>query len=264
MVRRLAVLIRCASVLPLLHGAGCLAWSAQSAWAGAPAAIAVAPLALPETAPSAAAAASRPALSAETEPRFDFDLASMPLVQSLERFAAVSGRAAVFPGSLVDGRVAAALRGRYTAQDALRRLLVGTGLQAEEVRSGSVTALVLKPGPAASTPRTDADANDRADQAEFQAMMQDGVWQALCADRRNAQDNYRSLLRFDVDPGGRIRQPRLLTSTGDVERDATLLAALRQVRLQRPPPAQLRQPFTMLITPPQAGGPVCPGPGRRP
>jgi hypothetical protein len=235
-----SVLMRCGSALPVLYGLACPAWSAESP----------------------AVAAGPAALQPAREPRYDFDIDPMPLAQALEQFAAVSGRSALFPGTLIAGRQAAAVHGRYTAGDALGRLLAGTGLQVEEIQSGSLAALVLKP--AAPDPASHDASVDDADLGGYQALIQAGVWRALCGDSHIAQDSYRSLLRFEVDRGGQLRQPRLISSTGDARRDAALLAALGQVRLDRPPPPRLRQPVTMLIEPPQPGGPVCPDQGRRP
>lgn len=191
-------------------------------------------------------------------PLFDFDIPAQPLIAALNQFADVSGRSALFPGTLVDGRRSAAVRGRHTAGGALRRLLRGSGLQMEEISSGRVAALVLKPddagalaeGPAAPVP---------ASLGGYEQLVQAQVWSALCADRATLAGGYRSLLRFSIDDAGRVRQARLLGSTGSQRQDAALLGALRRMRLDTAPPADMRQPVTLLILPEQQGVPDCAG-----
>ncbi len=186
------------------------------------------------------------------EPQFDFDLQAQPLASALNRFADVSGRAALFSSTLVAGRTASPVQGRLTPRDALQRLLEGTGLAMEEVSAGRVNAFVLKP----LSPQAQAAANARARLERYDGLVQARVWDALCADPRTAQGDYRSLLRFRVDAAGRVHRAQLLGSTGDTRRDAVLVATLERVRIDRPPP-DMKQPLAMLILPAQAGGPLC-------
>lgn len=187
------------------------------------------------------------------EPQFDFDLPAQPLASALNRFADVSGRAALFSSTLVAGRTASPVQGRLAPREALQRLLEGTGLAMEEVGAGRVNAFVLKPLGA----QAQAAANARARLERYDGMVQARVWDALCADARTAQGDYRSLLRFRVDAAGRVHRAQLLGSTGDTRRDAVLVATLERVRIDRPPPPDMKQPLAMLILPAQAGGPSC-------
>jgi TonB family protein len=188
---------------------------------------------------------------------FDFDIPAQPLVSALNRFADASGRSALFPGSLVAERHSSSVHGRYSAKLALQRLLEGSGLEVEEISSGKLTALILKPIPA--SPSVDAVARADADSlGGYENLIQARVWDALCAQRSTAVDSYRALLRFSVDASGRVQQARLLASTGDGRRDAALLEVLQGIQLDRAPPSGMRQPVTLLILPEQAGGPVCP------
>lgn len=196
--------------------------------------------------------------SAET--RFDFDLAAQPLASALNRFADVSGRAALFSSTLVAGRTASPVQGQFTPREALQRLLEGTGLAMQEVSAGRVNAFVLKPLEA----QAEAAASARARLEFYDGQVQARVWDALCADPRTAQGNYRSLLRFRVDPAGRVHRAQLLGSTGDSRRDALLVATLERVRIGRPPPPDMKQPLAMLILPAQAGGPSCEDAAARP
>jgi hypothetical protein len=198
------------------------------------------------------------AAQANSHTPLDFDIPAQPLAAALDRFAAISGRSALFSSTLVVGRTASPVHGRYTPSDALRRLLEGTGLAVEEVATGSLSALVVKqasPQSIASAATQRAAAQDRL--LAYDSLLQSRVWAALCADPEAARQDYQSLLRFQVAPGGQVTDAELLGTTGDRRRDAALVSALRRVQIGRSPPPDLVQPVTLLILPPQDGGPAC-------
>lgn len=187
-----------------------------------------------------------------------FDIPAQTLATALDRFAALSGRSALFSSTLAVGRTAPSVHGRYTPLDALRRLLEGTGLTAEEVITGSLSALVVKqasPQALASAAAQRAAAQDRL--RAYDSLLQARVWEALCADPRTARQDYQSLLRFQVGAGGQVTGAELLGTTGERRRDAALVSALGRVQIGRAPPPDLAQPVTLLILPPQDGGPAC-------
>jgi len=68
---------------------------------------------------------------------FHFDIANQTLSQALRNFAHVCGQEVVFTEDIVAGQ-ARSLRGDYTVQDALDRLLQGTDLVAERSTSGVI------------------------------------------------------------------------------------------------------------------------------
>ena len=188
----------------------------------------------------------------------EFDIPALPLATALDRFAIASGRSALFSSTLVEGRTASPVRGRYAPPDALRRLLDGTGLMVEEVITGQFVALVVKlasPQALASAAVERAAAQDRL--LAYDSLLQARMWAAICADPQTARQDYQSLLRFEVDPVGRVARAQLLGTTGDRRRDAALVSALHRVQIGRPPPPELVQPVTLLILPPQDGGPAC-------
>lgn len=192
-------------------------------------------------------------------PSFEFDLPAQPLALALDRFADLTGRAALFSSTLVAGRTSSAVRGHLAPLAALQALLQGTGLEAEEVSAGRVAALVLKPaGPSSPAPV----AASRAGQENYDSLIQARVWEALCAAPLTAQGGYRSLLRFRIDAAGRVQRAQLLGGSGDARRDLLLVEALERVRIGRAPPPQMPQPVIMLILPEQGGTPACASRGR--
>lgn len=68
----------------------------------------------------------------------NFDLPAQPLSQSLQALGQQADLQIVFTEALVRGLEAPALKGGFTAEEALQRLLEGTGLKAERTPSGAV------------------------------------------------------------------------------------------------------------------------------
>ncbi|SAI05034.1 Outer membrane receptor for ferric coprogen and ferric-rhodotorulic acid [Bordetella ansorpii] len=226
-----------------------------AAWA-----LGVAGLAAPVCAWPAGGAIADAAQSAD-EALFLFDIPAQPLETALDQFAVVTGRSALFSSAMVADRRSAPLRGRYTPQRALRHMLAGTGLAAQEAVAGKVAAFVIRPADPAHEASDVAGRNPvaQARLAAYDELLQKRVWVALCARPLTAASNYQSVLRFEVTQSGRLANPRLIGSTGDPRRDSALLDALGSVRIGHPPPAELAQPVTLLILPGRADRGHCPG-----
>src|SRR5258705_2858292 len=69
---------------------------------------------------------------------FHFDIPERTLSEALREFGRVSGQEIIFTEDLVHGVHVASLRGDFTADSALERLLKGTGLSAERSASGAL------------------------------------------------------------------------------------------------------------------------------
>src|SRR3546814_1720186 len=98
-------------------------------------------------APVAPAAAQANAVAA-------YDLPAQDLDTSLRSVARTSGQQIIIASAVVAGRTAPALKGQYTAEQAVRALLAGTDIR---VRVTGVDILV---GDAGSAAATDTSAND--------------------------------------------------------------------------------------------------------
>jgi hypothetical protein len=198
--------------------------------------------------------ATTTAATTATTAVIDFDIPAQALTTALDRFSVLSGRSALFSSAMVAERLSSPLSGRYTPLAGLQLMLKGTGLAAEEVRDGRLATFILKQ----ADPRESANAVTAPSSLDdYDGLIQARVWQGICADSRTASGSYRSLLRFQVDPAGRISRPRLLGSSGDRRRDSALIEVLQGIWVGQPPPADMIQPVSMLILPEQAGGPVC-------
>lgn len=89
------------------------------------------------------------ATTAVAAPLVAFDIKAGSLDAALEAYAAQSGRQLLYSPALVAGRSTPALRGRYTADQALARLLAGTTIAVRSVRPG---VIVLESTRAAGNP----------------------------------------------------------------------------------------------------------------
>lgn len=102
------------------------------------------------------------AWSADAPPavRFPINQPAQPLADSLAAISRQTGRSLLFDPAVVEGRMARPISGQLSAEEAVARLLQGTGLVAVE-RSG---ALVVRPGPAPSS-QSPASSSDRGNGA---------------------------------------------------------------------------------------------------
>jgi hypothetical protein len=187
--------------------------------------------------------------------RFTFDIPAQPLDMALELFSTVSGRSALFSSALVAGRTASPVSGQYTALEALRRLLEGTGLAVETASTSGVSTFVLVP----AAPSAPGEVDAAAQFAGYDALVQTEVWRAICANTRTSATRYRALLRFRVAADGRVVDVRVLSETSETPMARALVDTLSQVRVSQPPLPGMPQPFAMLILPASRGGPACHG-----
>ncbi|VVE48988.1 Ferripyoverdine receptor [Pandoraea communis] len=159
------------------------------------------------------------------EPKsFFFDIPAQPLADALQRYAMISGRPALFSSAQVAGLTSSPVHGELPADTALERLLTGSGLTVQRARTGPAEAFVLK----ASTTESPSPSYD-APTTAYAGRVQAGVWAALCANTLTRPGQYRTLLRFEIDATGTLRQARLLTSTGERRRDAAVEGIRRRL-----------------------------------
>lgn len=80
------------------------------------------------TALTASSAVAAPADPRRTDAAYPFDIAAQPLSQALNQLALRSDREILFPTALTKGKRSPSLKGVFTAEAALQRLLAGSGL----------------------------------------------------------------------------------------------------------------------------------------
>ncbi|WP_162248695.1 TonB family protein [Variovorax sp. Root473] len=185
-----------------------------------------------------------------------FDLPAQPLEISLAVFGRITGHSVLVASSLTAGREAAAVRGDFAPREALHRMLAGSGLVA---RYTGTNAFTLVPVPAEPSEKGLADGRaTKGDpgavdamraQAGYAAVLQASITRVLCIAQPDAFGRYRLGLRLWIDPTGLVSEARLLEGSGLAQRDVAVLAILRSLEMDAPPPPGMAQPVTILLTP---------------
>ncbi len=187
-----------------------------------------------------------------------FDLAAQPLADAIDAYGRATGLSVFVKSELLDGRAGAPLHGDFTAADALRRLLEGTGLQMAASADGiaiipaDALSAAPRPEPATSAIPASEIAGAQIDGEDYRwyaADLQMQLTRALCEDPRTYPGTYRLLIQLTIGSSGEVVSSRLLGSTGSVERDAAIVRAARSITLDAAPPATLPQPVTILLHP---------------
>lgn len=94
--------------------------------------------------------AAQPSQRATGTDAIRFDIAAQPLASALNEFAAATGLQMSYRADLAEDVTTPGLTGMYTPEEALARLLAGTGLSYRFANPGTIT--VQRTGPAASGP----------------------------------------------------------------------------------------------------------------
>ena len=190
--------------------------------------------------------------------RWSFDIGPQPLSSAVRAFSDVTGQALLVDERLLVGRVSPGVRGEFTPEDALRRLLAGTGLRERYTSDKAFTLM-----PAVDTDIGIANMAPSAAPAEtadtvvasYGAALQTAVEAALCRTSLTRPGEYRLALQVWVDGSGQLHRLRLLGSTGREERDKAVESILGGLHVDPPPPG-LAQPLTLLLLPAGASRPA--------
>jgi len=187
-----------------------------------------------------------------------FDLPAQPLEISLSVFGRVTGHSVLVASSVTAGREAAAVQGEFTPREALQRMLAGTGLAARYSGADAFTLVPIAQGDeetdASQGAAAEADGAAAASaaaraQAGYAGVLQASVTRVLCIAQPDAFGRYRLGLQLWIDAAGAVSEARVLQGSGVAPRDAVVLANLRAMALDAPPPPGLAQPVTILLTP---------------
>lgn len=183
------------------------------------------------------------------------DIPAQPLASALQAFGRIAHMMVMGETAQLGARTSAPLSGDYTRQDALRRLLAGTGLDARFVDAQSVAIVPLSPdprgGPPSSSvrvPLADIDGFEDGD-AGYLALVQARLTEALCRSPQTRPGGYRLVVQLRIDVSGAVSASRLIGSTGDPLRDASIASTVGNLRFDDGPPASFRQPVTILLRP---------------
>lgn len=181
----------------------------------------------------------------------DFDIPAGSLEDALRIYGENTGVAVLVDGGLVAHRRASPVRGRYSATQALAKLLVGTGLLPRYVGRDAFTLVVDTRQEARSSiamAEVPIPIMSSAEQMVYAANLQAAVGRVLCGSRVTSPGDYRAVIRIWLDGGSRVVQARLLQTTGIAERDAAIGARLVGEKMGGIPPG-IPQPLVVLMLP---------------
>lgn len=177
------------------------------------------------------------------EPSVEFDIPAQELDQALSAFRSVAKVHIFYETALTAGRRSRGVKGSLTPGRALQILLGETGLLA---RRTDVDAFAILPG-RAEPDRAQAPAN--LPDVHFVSALQNGVLDLLCRNSQTRPGRYKAAFEFWIAPTGVIQHSALMASTGDAVLDTALLQALRGGSIHAAPPANVTQPFILMVAP---------------
>jgi len=185
-----------------------------------------------------------------TDARRWFDIAPQPLQSALERYGAITGRSLLYDSTLTTGRTSPAVQGEMTAEAALQLLLEGSGLVQ---RYTGVDTLVLVSVRQASADTDEADPTEQPSRRRYYGLIQSRVRDTFCSQPVLALGTHRIAVSLWIDATGIVGPVRLLDTTGEKALDALVVNVLQGVSVGEPVPAELAQPFTLVVMPRASG-----------
>ncbi len=185
-----------------------------------------------------------------------FDIPAQSLTMALRAFAGATGAFGIYDGKLVADRQSAGLKGEFRPDAALAVLLEGTGLVAEYTAHDAF--IVVAPSESATLQRSAeialAALSSQSDpERRYSALLQHSLEGRLCSEPLTRPGSYRAAISVTIDARGTVQRLKLLSSTGDRQRDAAIVAVGSRTSVGAPPPSGMRQPFAMVILPRQSG-----------
>lgn len=212
------------------------------------------------------AAASPTSGGGVAEPR-RFDIPSSALPSALDAYSAQTGLQVLYDGELAASRRSAAVHATLTPTEALNALLAGSGLVATYTREHDVVIVLdMAAGEAAFGPPPPADTvtplgtirvdpvltvrkeERRWEDALYANLVQAELERAIRRNRKALSRAYQAKLRIWLDPAGIVRRSEINGSALDATLRRTIVGAIENLVISRPPPPDLPQPVSVRIS----------------
>lgn len=191
-----------------------------------------------------------------------FHIPAQPLASALQVYGERAGVQVLYESNSATGRRSAAVEGDFTPEDALNRLLNGTGLKVQYIRPDAITLAL--PSAADGTPpanplvtadlslgtlrvRAPGDGDETGRLHDYSESVQLDIQKALKRNAKTRVGSYRAILDLWIDPSRTVQRTELLRSTGDLDRDTAVAAAIRGLTISRPAPTNTPQPVRVVI-----------------
>jgi TonB family protein len=208
---------------------------------------------------AAAFAGSVDSAEVDSSEAITFDIPAESLEAALDAYGRASRMHVLYESALTAGLRSVSVKGSFTADQALRRLLGGTNLAVRYTGPKSYTLVPVSEedtGAAVASAKVVSLAPPRLHVLDFRHFLggvQAGITERLCSDLLTRPGSYRITLQFWVNSAGTVQSPTLLRSSGDNARDAAITEVLRNLRFSEAAPADMPQPITMVVAPRTAG-----------
>jgi hypothetical protein len=197
-----------------------------------------------------------------------FDIPSQALTTALETFSEVTGIQVLYDSHLTSGRRSAAVKGVLMPQAALRSLLAGTDIK---VRYANSHGIVLVSASAVEAPEAAGNENPpvatgtvldlgtlhlgegvelggAADYHGYGEFIKTEVQSALHRDGSTRSGDYNVGLQLWLNSSGIIQRSHIFRSSGDKQRDASIIRTIRNLTISQPPPTNLPEPVSIIIS----------------
>jgi hypothetical protein len=195
----------------------------------------------------------------EPSSRVEFDIPAQPLGSALSAYGAATRIQLFVDTELTAGRRSAALKGVFSVESALESLLAGTGLAARAIGDQGFTFVSLPSAQAGGGPSVPGAISPTVLRFNsYSAAIQDAMRGVLCRHEEARPGPYRTLIRLWIGVSGVVTRTEFITSTGDSTRDGMLSGAFQGLAVGTPPPADLPQPVTLLVTSGSRPSGYCP------
>src|SRR5690606_17837126 len=158
-----------------------------------------------------------------------------------------AGVAILVDRELTNARRSASLKGQFSVREALGLLLSGTGLMAIYSHEDAFT--LRRAEVSNSTQDTAQSIKKSQGGGSYASVVQLALEKALCSSEVTRPGSYRIAFQLWIGAHGEVQHSRLLSSSGDVQRDDHLVNVLRGLRVPQAPPTSLSQPLTILVLP---------------
>lgn len=178
-----------------------------------------------------------------------FDLPAQSLPLSLQAFSEQTGISILVTSDRIKDKNASAVRGRYAPDQALDRLLHGTGLRSRRLGESGLT-LVPVPEPGEAAGETSSTSSMPA---RYTRSLQQSVLSGLCRRLPEQVGRFRLLVQLWTDQRGRITRVHIPDSEAEARHGDAVRAGFSELTLPTPP-AGMPQPLTLLLRP---GTPEC-------
>lgn len=207
---------------------------------------------------------SEPVFAQPVDGSVAFNISAQPLSAALEDFSAASGKQVLYVSEIAAGKHAQPVSGIYGPEEALERLVAGTGLDVR--RTAAEDFVLIEPGrevtgfskaqgdarlaePVLSLPELQVRREGVAPSALrlYGGIVQIDVRKALERHDKTKSGNYRVGARLWIAPSGAVGRAEIFEDTGNTERDAAIEEVLARLTISQPPPDGLPQPVSIKV-----------------